>query len=280
MVFSSMAFCGDYTPGTKGWWWYEPVVEKKEEKQQKKKEKEAADNQKDIKLSDFTYKQLWEMHPDRFSRIFTSLQKKAVMTLREDDVRDFYIVMDIARKKSLSFANVANYVVHKYPQLNVAKDYPTSYQGRIAYNQSRQEEIKHTIFNASEDFALLYFYSPECHYCKAQSEIINIFINRYGWTVKSIDILRKAEIARQFKTSYVPALILIYRKSSDYIPVSLGVITLAELESKLYRTIRVLKGDIAPQDFSLFEFQRGSSFDSKEGGILEEGIRKIKAEVQ
>lgn len=230
-------------------------------------------------LSDYTHKQLWDMHPDQFRDVFTGLQKKAVMTLSENDVRDFYIVMDIARRKSLAFANVATYVTQKYPELNVQKDYPTSHLGRMALLKSQKEEIHSTIYNASKEFALLYFYSPECHFCDAQNEINRMFVNKYDWQMKRINIFDEPVLAEKFGARTVPALILIYKNSSDYITASLGVITLSELEDKLFRSIRLLRGDIAPQDYSLFDFQKGGSFDITEGGFIEGLIREDKAKI-
>lgn len=225
-------------------------------------------------LNDYTHKQLWDMHPDEFREVFAGLQKKAVMTLKEDDVRDFYIVMDIARRKSLAFANVAAYVTQKYPDLNVKKDYPTSHLGRMAMLRTQKDEIQETIAESARDFALLYFYSPECHYCVAQNDINELFINKYGWQMKPINHLTHPELSGQFGVKTVPTLILIYKDSSDYITASVGVITLSELEDQIYRSIRLLRGDISPRDYSLFDFQKGSAFDISEGGLIEGIIGK------
>jgi len=39
------------------------------------------------------------------------------------------------------------------------------------------------------------------------------------------------------------------------------VASLAEIEEKLYRGIRLLKNEITPEEYSLYEFQRGGAFD-------------------
>ena len=265
----------NYKPGTRGWWWYEPMKEKPDEGPEEiTREAPEIPEKAYISLKDYSYKQLWDMHPDEFKEVFTGLQKKAVMTLRENDVRDFYYVMDIARRKSLAFANVASYVTQKYPELNVKKDYPTSYLGRMAMLKTQKEEIQSTIGDASREFGLIYFYSPECHYCAAQNDINKLFINKYGWDMKPINYLIHTDISKQFGVKTVPTLILVYQNSSDYITASVGVITLSELEDQLYRSIRLLKGDISPQDYSLYDFQKGSAFDINEGGLIEGYIRE------
>jgi conjugal transfer pilus assembly protein TraF len=61
----------------------------------------------------------------------------------------------------------------------------------------------------------------------------------------------------------VPALILIYKGSKEHIPVSVGVASLSDIEERLYRGIRLLKGETTPENWSLYEFQRGQGFDTK-----------------
>jgi len=58
-----------------------------------------------------------------------------------------------------------------------------------------------------------------------------------------------------------PSTVLIYRNSRDYFPVSAGVMSLSEIEQRLYRGIMSLAGENSPENFSLYEFQRGGSFD-------------------
>ena len=50
--------------------------------------------------------------------------------------------------------------------------------------------------------------------------------------------------------------------TKDFFPVAAGVITADEIEDKAYRAVRLLNGELAPQDFGTYEFERGGSFDS------------------
>ena len=67
----------------------------------------------------------------------------------------------------------------------------------------------------------------------------------------------------RFGIETVPALILIYRDSKEHIPVSAGVASLSDIEERLYRGIRLLKGEITPENWSLHEFQKGQGFDAR-----------------
>ena len=66
-------------------------------------------------------------------------QKKAVMSPTEANVREYYSIQDIARRKSLAFANVTAAVMQKHPELSLAKDYPTATPGRSALTRLEQD---------------------------------------------------------------------------------------------------------------------------------------------
>ena len=139
----------------RGWWWYEkPPV---------KPEKKKAPVQKTPfvpSLKDYTMQQLWDMHPDQFRPLLKAFLEKAVQDPTVENVKEYYTVLDIARRKALAFTNVAAYVWQKYPDLSTAKDYPVAAPGQNAMHREQYGEIDSTIENARNDFALLYFYQP------------------------------------------------------------------------------------------------------------------------
>jgi len=248
-----------YEDAKRGWWWYEKLPEKKKDGEKKVGEKP----ERSPRLSNYTMEDLWEMHPDDFQAILMAFQKKAVRTPSEENVREYYTVQDIARRKSLAFANASAAVMQKYPDLSVAADYPVTAPGRNAEVAQRVGEIESRIRSARDEFALLYFLSTECRYCIVQDAILDHFVEKYGWEIRKIDMEREPGVSSLFGIETTPTLLLVYRGSRDHITVSAGVASLAEIEERLYRGIRLLKNEISPEDYSLYEFQRGGAFDVK-----------------
>jgi conjugal transfer pilus assembly protein TraF len=248
-----------YGDAKRGWWWYEKIPEKTKEEKRKVEEKP----ERSPRLSDHTMEELWEMHPDDFQALLMAFQKKAVRSPSEENVREYYTIQDIARRKSLAFANVTAAVMQKYPDLSVAADYPITAPGRNAAVTQQVGEIESRIRSAREEFALLYFFSRSCRYCAEQGAILEHFVEKYGWEIKAIDTEREPGVSSVFGIETTPTLLLVYRESRDQITVSAGVASLAEIEEKLYRGIRLLKNEITPEDYSLYEFQRGGAFDVK-----------------
>ena len=76
-----------------------------------------------------------------------------------------------------------------------------------------------------------------------------------------MDITTESGLASRFGVTKTPFLLLVHAGSPDYIPISEGVVSMAEMEDKLYRGIRLLKGEITPEEYSIYEFQKGGSFD-------------------
>ena len=245
-----------YEDYKRGWYWYE-----KEKPKEPEKKEEPMPPHRLPSLKDYAPDVLWNMHPDDFQALLLDFQKKAVMAPTEANVREYYFVQDIARRKSLAFANVTAAVMQKYPELSVAKDYPTATPGRSALTRQERDEITRKIQEAKGNYALLFFYSPTCPYCVEQQAILRFFEERYAWEVKKIDITEETALASMFNVTTVPTILLVYRYSQEPIVISAGVVSLDDMEDRLYRGIRLLSGEITPEEYSLYEFQRGGAFD-------------------
>ena len=262
---SVTASAGYYTDSAKGWWWYQKEPVKKAE-QPEKKQKPAT---RALSFKEYTYEQIWEMHPDQFQEFAEVLKKKAVQNPSEENVKEYFEVQEIARKKALAFANVAQYVWQKYPELTTKKDYPITTPGNLARMAQITEERQRTLRDNRDDFALIYFQRPDCSYCDEQVRILDWFTNETGWTVKRVNTQENPGLAAKFNVEITPTLILIQKGNQEYLPVSAGVISADEIEDKAYRAIRLLKGEISPEEYSLYEFQKGGGFDVKKRRLQE-----------
>jgi conjugal transfer pilus assembly protein TraF len=76
-----------------------------------------------------------------------------------------------------------------------------------------------------------------------------------------VDIDARPDLAERFEVKMTPYLMLIYRNAGDYFPVSIGVSTLEEIEDRVFRGIRLLSGEVSPETYTLYDFQRGGKLD-------------------
>jgi conjugal transfer pilus assembly protein TraF len=255
-----------YNDTKHGWFWYEdpPPVQEEEPKieQAQTERKPAQIIRKEPSLDNYSIETLWNMHPDEFQNLLNGLQKKAVQTPTEQNILEYLTMQDVARRKALAYTNAVQYVTQKHTGLfNINQVYPVAGPGVSARVQLQQEEIAGTINRARDDHALIMFTRPGCPYCVRQEQILSYFAERYGWQIKTVDISRQVEAASRFNITVTPTLLLIKRGQDASMPVATGVITLSELERKLYQAIRYLRGETAMDSFMTYEFQKGGAFD-------------------
>lgn len=246
-----------------GWFWYEdppPVEELPEEIPQRKT----------VSLDSYSIDDIWNLHPDDFQNLLNDLQKKAVQYPNEQNILEYLSMQDVARRKALAYTNVAMYVTQKHSDLfNVGQVYPSARPGITARVRMQQNEIIQTIAAAGNNHALIFFVSSSCGFCEQQAQILVYFTDKYNWPIKIVDISRQIQAASRFNITTTPTLLLVKKGEDKSLTVSTGVITLSELEKKLYRSIRHLQGDTQGDHFLMYDFEKGTPLDPT--SILKKG---------
>jgi len=236
-------------------------MEKKKKKEAKVTEKKEKEKRFIPDMKEYTVEKLWNMHPDDFQDLLMAFHKKSVMFPTEENVKDYLYMQDIARRKALAVTNVTAYVTQKYPEFNMVQDYPTALPGRAAMTRQQVNEIKNEIHRAKGKYGILYFYSPTCGYCEEQNNILKYFIDQYGWDIKRINIAESPAIAARFNAQTVPYIVLVSKEKQNYMPVSVGVVALDDMEYRLYKSAKLLSGELKPEEYSIYDFQRGGTLD-------------------
>ncbi len=232
-----------------GWWWY-----KSPPKKLKNKEKQPV-------YAVYTYKQLWNMYPDTFQKILQKALKQAVQYPTEENVKQYLVLQDIARRKAYAYTNAVTYVTQKYPQLSVYKDYPQSVPGIRARTGQMYADIERTLLQRKDNYALIFFWKPDCGYCTMEKDILAAFQDKTGWRIQPINVQEQPEVAIRFNVYFTPEVILIKKGSSEWIPVATGVLAENRLEQNIYRAIQLFEGKTTPQNWTIYDFQKGGSFD-------------------
>lgn len=267
ITLSAPAHADYYTESKKGWWWYDRDKQQEEPEEEKPAADPPLQKKKPRKypsLKEYTYNQIWDMDPAEFQELFDGFRAKAVRQPSEGNVKEYYQVSEIARKKSLAFANTSDYVWQKYPELTVKADYPITTPGNLAKSAMEKQARKKVLRQNQDDFALVVFTKPDCGYCDAEDKILKWFSANTGWVVKHVDITQQPAMASRFGITITPTLILIQKGKEDFVPISAGVASAEELEARTYHTVRLLKGETTPEQYSLHEFQQGGGFDTSQ----------------
>jgi conjugal transfer pilus assembly protein TraF len=244
----------------RGWYWKEepPTVTSPPKEAEKKPEKPEYIPV----LKRYTYKDLWNMHPEEYAKLMKESLNRAIQTLSVDDVKEYLILQDIATRKAKAYSAVAGYVVATNPDLNMEKDFPITYGGRVAYLKEQAKDLREYILSNSQNYAILYFSKQGCPYCSVMDGVTKRFLDRYpGWIIKKLDIHEYPSLAERFNVTVTPTLIMVKKGSEDWLPVAFGAMSLGALEESVYRTLRLLNKEITPEEWWTMRFQEGGSFD-------------------
>lgn len=237
--------------GPKGYWFYEEPPEQLDsvESEPQNPYAEWIEVKERPPLPKPDHALLMTMHPADIREIYPMYRDQAVWKPTPDNVRDYYVVTDVVRRKAKNFTAVSQYVMQTNPALNMARAIPVNNPGIRAERQQRNAVMGQKLAQHSNDYALLFFTSETCPYCAAQEKILQVYRNRTGWHIKPIDKDRMPALAAEFGVDFVPQVIMVRRGSKDWMPIAVGVESEANLEINVYRAIRLMRGEIAPQQF-------------------------------
>ena len=244
-----------------GWWWYQdPSAETKSPEEEKLNLKPYKETPSIANIPDEI---LWNLHPDQFQELLLGLQKQAVQNPTESSIGEYTRMLDMARRKSVVFANAQMLYAQQHPQYDVAAADPITAPGKAATTKQNTQEIENKINWAAGNYGLIYFYSPECQYCEAQTPILKYFGEKYNWEIQPYDTNKDKKVAETFNVTMTPAILIVGRKSGEYLIVSSGVVSLPDIEERIYRGVRLLEGETTVDSYSTYDYQKGGVRDPK-----------------
>ena len=244
-----------------GWWWYQdPLQESINNEEDKLNLKPRKVVPSIVAIPDEI---LWNLHPDQFQELLLEMQKKAVQSPTEGAIGDYTRMLDMARRKSVIFANASMLYVQQHPEYDVAAADPITTPGRVATTKQTAQEIEDKIKWAVGNYGLIYFYSQECQYCEAQTPILKYFAEKYSWEIQPYDIKMDIKVAQTFNVTVTPTILIVGRKNGEYLIVSSGVVSLPDMEERIYRGVRLLDGETSVENYSTYDYQKGGVLDPK-----------------
>jgi len=251
LLVSQVSGAGVHKDLKRGWFWYEDLEAAKE------LDEDAESNPPAVPR--YSREELLRMHPDELKAHLEAMLKQAVWKPTLMNVRDYYEVQDVVRRKALAFANVSTALMRENPaeswDANVG---PLAARERY---RERMEDVDSTLAAARSDFALVYFFEQGCGYCVQQEEILSVLEANYGWKVRPVEIQENPVLAERFGVERVPYLLLVSRRTGRHIPVAFGVVALDTLTRNIYQGIRYLEGRTTPEQFNLYGPDEGGSMD-------------------
>jgi conjugal transfer pilus assembly protein TraF len=249
---------GASPPASRGYWWYEtprkPVSEQTEDPEALVKPL----------IPPMAVLATWT--PPKIRKLIEQQRDYAATVLTIDAVADFWRLQDFARRKARAFAGVTQIAMLQHPELNSKSANPMVGDARDQLLAQKDELRRRYLRAQARDFALVMFSRATCGYCRVQWPILQRFQEEMGWQVTLMDIDRRPELAQRFGVEVTPTTMLIRRGSQQRMVVATGVEAYPNLAQMAYQAVRLLTGDIRPEQFLTGAGEEDGFFDALANG--------------
>ncbi len=236
-VLMTPARCADfYTKHAEGWFWYQnpPIIDE----DTKPKKQEATPTAPE------SPSQKAQRHMAAFKKKLDDAKVMALIDPTPHNVETYMRVQKEMVDRSEHFSKTWQQMVLTHSDLNPEVKNPTAQYARHVQNDMATAEKTETITRLSKTYGLIYFFKSNCPYCTNFAPIVQMFADKYNWSVLAISLDGSASevfkesrpdngIAQALDIKSVPALIAYNGETNDIIPISYAMTSLDQLENNV-----------------------------------------------
>ncbi|WP_454882978.1 conjugal transfer protein TraF [Sphingomonas oryzagri] len=204
--------------------------------------------------------------PSKIRKLIEDQRDYAATVLTVDAVSDFWKLEDFARRKARAFAGVTQIAMLQHPELNSKSANPMVGDARDQL-LAHKDDARHQYLRAkSQEFALVMFGRTTCGYCRVEWPIVQRFHEEMGWQVILMDLDRRPDLGERFGVEVTPTTMVIRRNSEQRMVIASGVEAYPNLAQMAYQAVRLLSGDIRPEQFMTGAGEEDGFFDALANG--------------
>ena len=247
-------------PGTikQGYWWYAPPP--------KAEKPGEPDPDALIRPVIPPMAELASWTPPRIRKLIEQQRDYAATVLTVDAVSDFWRLQDFARRKARAFAGITQIAMLQHPELNSKSANPMVGDARSEMTAWKDDVRRRYLRAHAGEFALVMFSRSTCGYCRVQWPIVQRFQDEMGWQVTLMDIDRRPELGQRFGVEVTPTTMIIRRGSQQRMVIAAGIEAYPNLTQMAYQAVKLLTGDIRPEQFMTGAGEENGFFDALANG--------------
>jgi conjugal transfer pilus assembly protein TraF len=243
---------------TRGYWWYAPTPKPAPDK--------AADEGEIAKPTIPPMADLVKWSPPRIAKLIVQQRDYAATVLTVDAVADFWRLEDFARRKARAFAGVTQIAMLAHPELNAKAANPMIGEARDVMSAEKEGVRRQYLRAHASEFALVMFARTSCGYCRVQWPIIQRFQDEMGWQVTMMDLDRRPDLGQRYGVEVTPTTMIIRRNSAQRMVIAAGVETYPNIAQMAYQAVKLLSGDIRPEQWLTGAGEENGFFDALANG--------------
>lgn len=245
-------------PVKQGYWWYAP--------QPKADKPEQTDPDALVKPMIPPMAELASWTPPKIRKLIEQQRDYAATVLTVDAVADFWRLQDFARRKARAFAGLTQIAMLQHPELNSKSANPMVGDARSELTAYKDDVRRRYLRAHAGEFALVMFSRSTCGYCRVQWPIVQRFQDEMGWQVTLMDIDRRPELGQRFGVEVTPTTMIIRRSSQQRMVIAAGIEAYPNLTQMAYQAVKLLTGDIRPEQFMTGAGEEDGFFDALANG--------------
>ena len=245
-------------PIKQGYWWYAP--------QPREEKPEQPDPDALARPTIPPMAELATWTPPRIRKLIEQQRDYAATVLTVDAVADFWRLQDFARRKARAFAGITQIAMLQHPELNSKSANPMVGDARAELTAYKDQVRRSYLRAHAGEFALVMFSRSTCGYCRVQWPIVQRFQDEMGWQVTLMDIDRRPELGQRFGVEVTPTTMIIRRGSQQRMVIAAGIEAYPNLTQMAYQAVKLLTGDIRPEQFMTGAGEEDGFFDALANG--------------
>lgn len=204
--------------------------------------------------------------PPRIHKLIEQQRDYAATVLTVDAVADFWRLEDFARRKARAFAGITQIAMLQHPELNSKSANPMVGDARDQLAASKDIVRRQYLRAHAQEFALVMFSRSTCGYCRVEWPIVQRFQDEMGWQVTLMDLDRRPDLGARFGVEVTPTTMIIQRNSQQRMVIATGVEAYPNLAQMAYQAVKLLTGDIRPEQFMTGAGEEDGFFDALANG--------------
>lgn len=255
MLFAPAALAQGRDEARTGYWWYQPPPAETPD------DPDALEKPRIPPMAELA---TWT--PPKIRKLIEQQRDYAATVLTVDAVADFWRLQDFARRKARAFAGVTQIAMLQHPELNAKSANPMVGEARDQLSAQKDQVRRQYLRGRANEYALVMFSRSTCGYCRVQWPIVQRFQEEMGWQVTLMDVDRRPEVSQRFGVEITPTTMVIRRGSAQRMTIASGVEAYPNLAQMAYQAVRLLRGDIRPEQFLTGPGEDDGFFDALANG--------------
>lgn len=181
--------------------------------------------------------------------LLTAKREAALDQQTESNLLAYLRVHKETFNRSQRFTDMWQAVVWTHPELDFTAGNPSSIVGHEIYAEQKKVQEEQLLTSMRDRMGLFFFYTSTCPFCQKQSQLLKVFADTYGISVKPVTLDGRSLVewpdsemdngmGDQIGVNKVPVIYMAIPEEQFLVPIGAGVLTVQELHDRMVMILK------------------------------------------